>query len=351
MLKKLNFKVSFCLFFLMFGLTPLVIAIQAEESEISVQTDVPISIRDKNKLRFATWNIENLGRKVRGECGLKTIARILNKYDFIAIVELMPGDVKDKKDDGRIVLEDDSDLGGILKRIRKKYGREFKYLISPKVGWKGSSYKEHYAFIYDEDLIAILPDSEGSTNGSVYHEPIERPEDRMEETKKFSRSPFWATFRAGNFDFTVIVAHLYYGNVRNEKQRSLAERRLEIKALKGVYDHVRDRVKQEKDILVVGDFNMPAVDASFDALKDAENSDQKMTPLFLIDNGDVSNLAGTPYLYDNIFLNQKHVQEYLDSCIDKFHLTYFDGNKREATLISNHLPVTAEFRINAKDDD
>ena len=355
MLKKLNFKVIFCLFFLVFPLTLFVVEIQAEESEIQDQEDVPKGIRDNNKLRFAAWNIQNLGLKTRGRYEFKTLVSILNKYDFIAITELRPGDVKDYEDaaDKEIELKDDADLGEILKKIRKKYGRKFKYLISPRVGWKDQSYKEHYAFIYDEDLISIVPDPTDGINGSVYHDPIDKPKDRMKEIDKFSRSPFWATFRAGNFDFTVIVVHLHYGTQRpkKEKNKNLAARRLEIRALEGVYDHVEKKVKPEKDILLVGDFNMPPKDDSFKALLNQGNQDLEVTPLFLIEEGDVSNLGSTPYLYDNIFFQQKHVKEYLDSCIDKFHLTYFGGNKRLASLVSDHLPVTAEFRTDLEDDD
>ena len=355
MLKKLNFKVIFCLFFLVFPLTLFVVAIQAQESEIPDQKDVPEGIHDNNKLRFAAWNIQNLGLKTRGRYEFKILVSILNKYDFIAITELRPGDVKDDKDaaDKEIKLKDDADLSEILKKIHKKYGREFNYLISPKVGWKNSSYKEHYAFIYDKDLISIVPDPTDGTNGSVYHDPIDKPEDRMKAIDKFSRSPFWATFRAGNFDFTVIAVHLYYGTQKPKKvkNQSLAARRLEIMALKGVYDYVQKHDEQEQDILLVGDFNMSPGDDSFNALLNQDNPDLEVTPLFLIDNGDVSNLGRTPYLYDNIFFQEKYVKEYLDSCIDKFHLTYFGGNKRVASLVSDHLPVTVEFRTDLDDDD
>ena len=351
MLKKLSVKVAFCLFFLVFPLTPFVIEIQAEESEFQDQKKVPVGISDESKLHFATWNIRHLGKNppVRGRCELKTIVRILSQYDFIAIVELMPGDVKDKKpDDEKIELGDDADLREILKKIRKKYGRKFNYLISPQVGWKGSPYKEHYAFIYDEELISIVPDPTDGTNGSVYHEPVKKPDNRMEAKGIFSRSPFWATFRADKFDFTVIVVHLIYGS---QKKEDLAIRRLEIMGLKGVYDFVQNRDEKEQDILLVGDFNMPPSDDSFDALRNRSNSDLEVTPLFSIENGDVSNLARTPYLYDNIFFQQKYVKEYLDSCIDKYQLTYYGGNKGKASLVSDHLPVTAQFRTDLEDDD
>ncbi len=350
MLRNLNLKVLFCLFFLVFPPTPFVIEIQAEE-------DIPVGISEESKLRFAAWNLQFLGHnnpinaKIKGKDEFKTIARILNKYDFIAIIELMPDDVKNEKSsDGKIELEDNADLKKILKKLRKNHGRKFKYLISPQVGWKGGSYQEHYAFLYDEKINVVPEGEKGNTNGSLYHLPVERPEDRMEVTDKFSRPPFWATFRAGNFDFTVIAVHLYYGPQKpNEKRkRSIAERRNEIRELAKVYNKVQDMDEQENDVLLVGDFNMPPSDISFADLK---NKAHKVTPLFHIKNGDVSNLAKTPMLYDNIFFQQKHLNEYLDSCIDKFHLTYFGGNKKAARMVSDHLPVWAEFRIDLEDDD
>ena len=62
------------------------------------------------------------------------------------------------------------------------------------------------------------------------------------------------TFRAGEFDFSVIAVHVIWGN------RS-GPRKAEVKALADVYRHVQEANGTEEDVLLVGDFNRNPNDA------------------------------------------------------------------------------------------
>lgn len=337
MLRKLNVKVSFSsLFVFVLLLIPFSIQIPAKGDEA-------VPIPEKDRLHFAAWNIQFLGAhkplnsRVKGNNQFKAIAKILNKYDFIAIIELMPDDVKDEKAiDGKIELKDDADLRKILKILSDDHGRKFKYLISPPVGWTKHRYQEHYAFLYDEELVYVVSeDREDNKNGSLYHPPTEKPSNRKEKPDKFMRSPFWATFRAGNFDFSVVVVHPQYDYAS-----------IENKLMDEVYDDVQKKNGDEDDVLLVGDFNLHPCTETFEGL--LYDDDYKVTPRFQLPQ--TTNIRDNK-LYDNIFFDEEHLKEYLYSAIDRFDETEFGDDDGNAGWVSDHRPVWAVFSIDLEDDD
>lgn len=149
---------------------------------------------------------------------------------------------------------------------------------------------------------------------------------------KFIRPPFWATFRSGNFDFSVIAVHTQPKHAY-----------LENKLMDEVYSHVQvENGPDEDDVLLVGDFNLyPGSSALNDLPKRVTSLFQR--PL-------ATNIRGDK-LYDNIFFDEKHLQEYLYSAIDEFDEIEFDNNDHEADDVSDHRPVWAVFSIDLEDDD
>lgn len=72
----------------------------------------------------------------------------------------------------------------------------------------------------------------------------------------FNRNPFMQTFRADNFEFTLVNVHLYWSN--------FGLRRLETKALGQWASRRVDRdFPPNNDIILIGDFNMPRVDPEY----------------------------------------------------------------------------------------
>ncbi|HXW02292.1 MAG TPA: endonuclease, partial [Candidatus Nitrosotenuis sp.] len=67
------------------------------------------------------------------------------------------------------------------------------------------------------------------------------------------RSPYMASFSAGNFDFILITAHIRWDKEKNR-----------IKPLKELAEWIHKRVNSEnvldKDIVLMGDFNIPEID-------------------------------------------------------------------------------------------
>lgn len=262
----------------------------------------------RSEFRLTFWNIRRLSDKSRNDNELNKIARTLIKYDLIAVSE-----VHDEK---------------VLTRIQNKLselGSEYNYLISDPIGRAGSSYKERYAFLYHKERVSVVK------GGEFYP-------DAADGTDNFVRDPYWATFRAGKFDFSVIVIHVVWGD-------RVAERRAEIMELPKVYKHVQEANGAEDDVILVGDFNRnPDDTAAYSNLMALPS----MTQLFHLPQ---KSHIGDSSLYDNIFFQQNHVTEYLGSSgIDKFDETDFANNDQAANLeVSDHRPVWAAFRIDGLD--
>ena len=261
----------------------------------------------RSALKLAAWNIRIFSDNSRDDTELRKIAQTLIDYDFIAISEL-----RDEK---------------VLKRVQKilsESGAEYGYLISDPVGREGSPHKEHYAFLYYKGLVSVLKGGE--------HYP-----DAADGEDDFVRDPYWATFRAGKFDFSVIAVHVVWGD-------SVAGRRAEVMELAEVYQYVQKANGAEDDVLLVGDFNREPDDTiAYGNLMSLPS----MTHLFRLPQK--SHIVDSS-LYDNIFFQTDYVTEYLGrSGIDKFDETDFGNDDKAANLaVSDHRPVWAVFRINQK---
>ena len=260
----------------------------------------------QSELKLAAWNIRIMSNKSRTDAELKAIARILADYDFIAIVELRD----------EIVLER-------TQKILMQMGKAYQYQLSPAVG---RGVKERYAFLYKEDLVSVI------SRGELYPDAADGKDD-------FSRDPYWATFRAGEFDFSVITVHVIWGD-------TVGPRKAEVRALADVYRYVQEVNGAEEDVLLVGDFNRNP--------NDAESYSQIMaipSMIRLFEFPQKSHIRDSS-LYDNIFFQKNHVKEYLNrSGIDRFDETDFGNDDKAANLaVSDHRPVWAVFSIDRDDD-
>ena len=274
--------------------------------EIRAEGHEAVGISEQTDLRLAAWNIRIMSHKSRSDAELIEIARTLADYDFIAIVEL-----RDEM---------------VLKRTQKilsQMGKMYDYEFSPAVG-RGS--KERYAFLYRSKLVSVV------RHGELYPDTADGKDD-------FIRDPYWATFRAGEFDFSVIAVHVIWGE-------RVAQRKAEVKALADVYKYVQAANGAEEDVLLVGDFNRNPTDADAYSRIMAISS---MTRLFQFPQK--SHIKDSS-LYDNIFFQKDAVKEYLNrSGIDKFDETDFGNNDKAASLaVSDHRPIWAVFRTSLDDD-
>ena len=275
--------------------------------EIRAEGHEGVRVSEQSDLRLAAWNIRIMSNKSRTDAELMEIARTLADYDFIAIVELRDEAVLKR-----------------TQRILLQMGKAYDYQFSPAVG---RGVKERYAFLYKKDLVSVV------SPGELYPDAADGKDD-------FSRDPYWATFRAGEFDFSVIAVHVIWGD-------TVGPRKAEVRALAGVYKYVQAANGAEDDVLLVGDFNRNPTDADAYSRIMAIPS---MTRLFELPQK--SHIRDSS-LYDNIFFQSDYVTEYLNrSGIDRFDETDFGNDDKAANLaVSDHRPVWAVFSVTQDDDD
>ena len=276
-----------------------------------VKTNIPNKQFEQNSprelgtstFRLAAWNIRIFSDGSRNNDELHHIAKVLIDYDFIAIVELR---------DERVLIRTEAVLEGM--------GRDYDYVMSPPVG---ARVKERYAFLFDPQIGRVIED------GEVF----------PDRNDAFLREPYFATFKAGEFDFTAIAVHVIWGDTVNQRRR-------EVQELANVYQAVQAADDAEQDVILLGDFNRNPDDRlAYRPLL----SIQSMGHLFQLP--EKSHIKDTS-LYDNIFFQTRHVTEYTgDSGIERFDEMLFGNNDAAASLaVSDHRPVWGIFRIDVDDD-
>jgi len=253
-----------------------------------------------SQLEVASWNIRNISEN-KTEEKLKKILAIITCFDFLAIQE-----VRD--------LE-------IMEKIKALLGIGWDMAISGQVG--SAHHKEHYAFLWRVDRVSVLT----------------APKVLDDSGDAFVREPFIGYFKAGEFDFVLATIHVVWGD-------SIVGRREEIKKLDDLLKAIQNRAGAEKDIIVVGDFNMPPTDVSW-----------KLDGLIPLINPPQKTLVGDTSLYDNIWISGAHTMnsEYkgVHGCVEFDKLQYEDtiaGRRAAISEISDHRPVWAQFGTDADDD-
>ena len=331
---------------LFYGLCVLMFLLTQSGVEVRAGGHEDDDISKRKTLKIATWNIKEFGHKYedvkRSKEDLKVIADILSKYDLVVITEFMSAQIKFTEEKKFEKVKAGSDF----KKTLKYLSGDYKYYISEIAG-PGYRGDEHYAFLYREGLVEPVI---GEGMSGFYPDP-------PTETRKngtFSRDPYWATFRAGNFDFTVIVTHTHWGDGKSDPAR-------EHEKLEAVFQHVQDKNgEDENDVILLGDFNLdpdnPKMFLNLDPNDGKPDDDFRkrvdppITPLF--HGYEVKSHIFDTSLYDNIFFQIMPVKEYTGkSGVFYFDEVIFEGHDGKAGDISDHRPVWAEFRIDLKDDD
>jgi hypothetical protein len=245
-------------------------------------------------VRIATWNLRQFSD--RPNIDLRTIADVIvsNHFDIVAIQEV------------------------------KKRGQEVDRLLNV-LGppWRATRFSdltgnfERFVFIYNGDHVQEI----GSAHFIASADAI-----------VFDRTPFQASFRAGNFDFVLITVHLSYSNVER--------RRKEAQALAHFVSQVPNW--QEKDYIILGDFN-----------------EQKAGNLHYFDeigwkslNHNSTNLGGTQ-TYDTLLIDPKYTKEWngTSGAVDFDETIFHNDDKRALDTVSDHRPAYADFVTSDPDDD
>jgi endonuclease/exonuclease/phosphatase family metal-dependent hydrolase len=249
-------------------------------------------------ISIATFNIEQFSDGAQKD--FDSLAQICGRYDIVAIQEVRGQGIG-------------------VEQLAAKLGRIWVYELS---GVTGNS--ERFAYLYRTDRIQFLG-KKGWISFDEGNPPI-----------AISRVPFYAYFKAGNFDFILVTVHLFYSNDRRRAD--------EIDQVIAWYKYFVSR-SPEKDIIFLGDFNEKRGNPFF--AKFASDGS-----LHVVTADEPPTNIGDTERFDHFILNGSHTREFLRVGVFKFDEELFDNNDSHARrAVSNHRPVNAEFGTDLPDDD
>ena len=249
------------------------------------------------QIKLCSWNIENIG-KSKTDQDIEFIATTLKDFDVVAIQEVVAG------------------YGGAqavakLADALNRKGSKWDYVVSDPT--TGSSYKtERYAFLWKTKRIRL--------KGIPWLE------------KKYQtlidREPFYATFKLGSKEFTLVNFHAITKSKQPEKEIKY------FRYLPALYPNL--------NLVFLGDFNCPQSHSVFFPLKNMGYTsafrNQKTSLKKACKKGNC--LASE---FDNIWYKPERVSA---SNIEAIHFYKRFSTLEKAREISDHIPVSMEFSLN-----
>lgn len=255
-------------------------------------------------IKIASFNIQVFGKskweKANGAV-IRTLAEIIRQFDVVAIQEIR--------------TSDDHHIPNFVKLINAN-GRQYDHIVGPRIGNSRST--EQYAFIFDTRKIA-------ADFSSVY--TLSDPDNLLH------REPLVAHFQTRlnpdtAFSFTLVNIHTD-PDVTDE----------ELDAMADVYRVVRRAGGNEDDVIILGDLNVD--DKNLGRLGEIPG----VYPLI---TGVYTNTRQTE-LYDNIVVHQPSTTEYTGRSGVFDMVRVFNLSQEQALMVSDHLPVWAEFSAYERD--
>lgn len=252
----------------------------------------------KDTILVASFNSLRLGENKKD---YNKMASILSNYDLIGLQEVM----------------NEKGIRKLKYHLENTTKLKWDYVISEySVG--SSNYREYYAFLYKKHIFSEV------TPLGYYKE---------KDDNEFMREPFACFFKSGDFEFVYIIAHSIFGD---KEERRL----IEASNYSKVYSYFK-KLTKEKNIILAGDFNLPANDKSFQNLKIIHNLDYILDPKVDLTTMSDNKLVNS---YDNFFINLDETKEFTG----RYGVQNFikDGNNKEVKeYISDHLIIFIEFNI------
>lgn len=197
-----------------------------------------IPAKAQNRLLLASWNIANLGLQQRLHRDYQVLAALVGWFDLVALQE----------------VNDDLDgLDAIMAHLGARTdGTAYRTVFSDKAG-----NNERMAFVYDAAKVTLLDMVGELAIPPADHGDIKLPGIDRDFTG-FDRNPYVAAFECGQFRFTLVNVHLYYGD---DTTADRERRSLETYAVARFADLRRGSGNSyTPHVIALGDFNMPKAD-------------------------------------------------------------------------------------------
>ena len=213
-------------------------------------------------------------------------------------------------------------IPNFVEAINQMEGPNYSFIESERLG--RTSTKESYAYIYNTETVQFIQGSD-----YVYNDVND----------VFEREPYIAGFKVGNFDFVLVGIHTKPDDAYSE-----------IGNLTLVVSSIQNASPNEKDIVVMGDFN---ADGSYFDEDDTSNPFKASEYHWLITN-DMDTMVKTDCTYDRIVVLDgtfSHEYDHGTAQVFYFDQVYGLSNATFVSEVSDHYPVFAQYETNLVDDD
>lgn len=273
---------------------------------------VPVSTPGNQSLggdmvRIASFNIQVFGeQKLSNTDVVRVLADIVRHFDIVAIQE---------------IRDEQQNLLARFAEAVNAPGLRYDYVIGPRLGRTTS--KEQYGYLFNTDTIEI-------DRRAIF--TVADPDDLLH------REPLVASFRCRRaepnlaFTFTLVNIHT------DPTPQTLRE---ELSVLDDVFQSVRSHPRGEDDVILLGDFNSN--------YRQMGELSQMPGLVFAVTNSAANKLLATNITgkaqYDNLVFDRAATQEFLGRSGVFDFLREYNLSQSQAKLVSDHLPVWAEFSI------
>jgi endonuclease/exonuclease/phosphatase family metal-dependent hydrolase len=288
------------------GLIAIIIAAVAAYAYVSLDQN---QTAETQPAKIAAFNIQIFGKTKSDKPEVMAVLiNIVREFDIVLIQEIRDAT--------------EQTIPNFIQQINQANGVLYSYIESPRLGRTTS--KEAYAYIYNTQAVQFVQGSD-----YVYDD----------NNDVFERDPYIATFKIGNFDFTLAGIHTKPEDAYNE-----------IGNLTTVISSIQTAKPNEKDIIVMGDFN---ADGSYYNEDDTSNPLKAPQYNWIITNN-IDTTVKTDNTYDRIIILDTTLNhEYDAGTAQAFHFdqAYGLNNQTFVEEISDHYPVFAQYKTNLQDDD
>jgi endonuclease/exonuclease/phosphatase family metal-dependent hydrolase len=273
---------------------------------ISMEQD---QVEETETAKIAAFNIQIFGQaKSQKEDVMSVLTKIVREFDIVLIQE-----VRDASE---------QTIPNFVEEINQLEGPQYSFVRSERLGRTTS--KEAYAYLYNTQTVQFIQGSDFVFN---------------DVADVFEREPYIASFKIGNFDFVLIGIHTKPDDAYNE-----------IGNLTLVISSIQASKPEEKDIIVMGDFN--ADGSYFD--ESATSNPFKASQYHWLITDNMDTMVKTDYTYDRIvILDTTLSHEYGAGAAQVFYFDQLYGLNNQTFVgeVSDHYPVFAQYQTDLVDDD
>lgn len=280
----------------------------------------PAPVAPGSTIKIASYNIQVFGESKASNANvMRTLAAIVQMFDIVAIQEI------------RTTNQDFID--NFLRDYVNAGGRRYSRVVGPRLGRTVS--KEQYAYLFDTATVQVNPNLIYTVN--------DQADDLLH------REPLVAMFasRAAQNPFTFILVNTHTDPDETDQ---------ELDALAQVVDVVRRYGPGEDDVILLGDLNTnvpiePPAPQSFrlgSPQRQLQPSDLRalgsIAGIYPVIRTEPTNTVRSK-LHDNLLVHRGATTEFTGRA-GVFDLERVFGLTREqALMVSDHLPVWAEFSV------